>query len=258
MESDIEVTRHHISMALPMGEVYQWRPNLSAYDMFDTIQPDLVICSHPTFYGDKGFSEYVYKYGIKCLVRYEEEGDILADNVITYTRYENSEFKEVLPSCADIINYNPEPKKKKIDKISIKNYVNPNFGVNLFCKESLTYKNKPKKSGLKVFRGYNVQTEWHCGDLPDKMLSGYVNKSKCGISYFKETETCLTSDVLNMLHCGITVYVMCKPEQEYILEGFKFTQNSNQMFNTYELDSLPQGYTNADRAKKIKGLLNVK
>lgn len=253
VEPDIEVTRHHLSMAYPLGEVHKWNPKqISAYDVLDMVKPDLVMCSHPLWHSDKGLSKYVREYNLNCLIRYEADGDVLGDNTITYTRYKNTQFKECLPACADVINYKSMDLKKKFDFISVKNYVGEDFLARKFTRENL--KKVEKELGIKKFRGYNVKTEWDCGDLNDIDLCVEINKAECGLSWFHKNEVCVTSDVLNMLQCGIPVDVKCSDEQEYLLDDFDFSC----MNGCKLIEELPKGHTNIDRAKKIRKLFNVK
>lgn len=241
MEQDIEVVRHHISMAKPFGDVCKWYPNqMSAYDMFDTYKPDMVFCSHTAF-DDKGFSDYIYKYKQKCLVRYEAEGDVLAPHTISYTRYQDK-YKQFLPACADTHAFKPlELERSGI--ISFKNYVGDGFLAQRYTKELLKkYKKTPKKDRVKVFRAYNVKTEWSCGDLSDQMLCEYVNRASLTISHFHKREFCLTSDVFNSLYCGTPVkLIFDSPEQQ------KFIHDSDM------ITELPPFSTNIDRARQIKG-----
>lgn len=248
IENDIEATRHHISMASPLGDVFRWVPNqLSAFDMFDTIEPDLVICSHVEYINNRGL-QCLAVDGLNMLVRYEDEGEITLPNVINYTRYRSE--KEYLPSCADVINFKKMGVEKDIEQISFRNYVGEHFLARTFSKELL--KNPEKEVSIKVFRGYNVKTPFSCGDINDKLLCEYVNRAKLAVSHFRG-ENYATMDVLNALHCGAKVKPIFKSmeQAQVVLQDFKdvdITQNLKSR-------NLPKNYTNIDRAKKIRSLL---
>lgn len=256
LEPDVEVTRHHISMALPFTKVgftaHKWdTKNVSAYDMMDAVNAKLVICSHEEYYRNNGLSKYISTNGLNCLIRYEAEGDALGGvhgNCISYTRYQNNEFKECLPSCADIFNYSPTPHMNSNGyDISIKNYVNPSFFRTKRGESDI-------KTGIKIFRGYNLRNEFNLGDLPDADLALLVQMADKGFSYYTDQEVCITSDVYNILHSDIPCECLSDTQehmQQLVMDAF----GTNKTFLIKK--HLPRDYTNFDRAIKISQLFNL-
>jgi len=258
LEPDIEVTRHHVSMVLPFTLVgftaHKWDTKMvSAYDMMDAVDAKLVVCSHEEYHKNLGLQQYIAKNGLPCLMRYEAEGDAFGGaggNCITYTRYPNTEFKEILPSCADIFNYKPvgELDKTPSYEISIKNYVNPRFFRTKIGENE-------KLNGFKMFRGYNVRNEYNFGDMPDADLCPLIHQARYGVSLYVDGESCITSDVFNILHCGVPCQCLSDTEEHMrkLIED-TFGQDTTQLLMKCDL---PKKYTNFDRAITISKLFNL-
>lgn len=269
MEPDIEASRHHMSMSVPFGAIgwqnHRWNPRqISAYDMFDQVMPDLVMCSHHEYLSNAGLREYVENKKIKCLIRHEAPGDILRENTKTYTRYRNTEFKEYLPSCADIINFYLAPIKteaKEFTYVCFKNYIPDD----LFYPVRRHYENRKKSVALthyKIFRGYNVNSQYHCGDLPDRELAKIIRVGNTSpYSPFCNKDHFITSDVLNAIHCAGVVQMDYKPDEyknyaKIVYEYFGGSCNSGNMVKQWLVKSGIE-YTNFDRAIQISKLFNL-
>lgn len=265
LEQDIEVTRHHVSMAMPFTTVgytaHRWNTKeISAYDMMDAVNAKLVICSEDEYHTNSGLRHYIEQNGLYCLIRYESDNDILGRiGCISYTRYPNEQFKEYLPSCADITAYKYHDYGKirmshKYD-ISIKNYINPRLFKTNFGESD-------KKSRLKIFRGYNLRNEYNCGDLSDTELSDMIEQACEGFSYYVDGETCITSDLINMLHCGLTCTCHSDTEEhmkKLVDDYFGIdTHNLREDCQILYPKDLPKDYTNFDRAIKISEIFGLK
>lgn len=271
MEDDLEVCRHHMSMSVPFGAIgvmnHRWYPKqISAYDMFDTIKPDLVMCSQYEWYKNNGFREYVINNNINCLIRHEYPGDVLADNTITYTRYKNSEFKEYLPACADIINFQPYKTSDSFNKwtvICMKNYLPKEcfYGVFLnFKQDSLYgYEKQPVYNRIKIFRGYNTNSPYHFGDITDAELSKIICKGNCKvISPHRDIDSFVTSDVLNAIHCAGYCEIDYKHASynKVVYDYFEANCGSG-CFDKEWMIKNGKKYTNFDRAIEISKLFNL-